>query len=566
MKKGQFYNSENYNIVLKEPDNEGKIPINYLLLNGWFNVLSTFLEYVSVTPYLIPIENNNLLHCAVDGNNFNCLKMMLSLANASDFTVKNKDGFTPAVYAAKKQKYFFSKIIEKTESNMNNYEYMKLLLGPLISKREIFNLFLKKEYYQSYTLINIFKVNQYIIRDIQNIPLDWNIFLTKRLMMCSNGIEPEHILSKFLATALGDFAFITNNGGMSCFNTGDINLHKNTLVEDVKNFYQKYEILLNIKDHIDEESFPIDLIIYNKAILYYKLGDYPNLFETIKLYFLHIRPQNDSRIYKFIVYINFIFILIEVFIEKNLFDLASVLIDKTESDLNENYKQIKNLIKNDDESEDLVKYLNENEIFSQFSPTWDEYFCYLQLLKSLLFNKYSKKYLTEYKNVAKNCNYASNLEIFNKLKSIYIMIKAKMNYNNNFILKSLKRIALIKELYFDYSNEHKLFYFNSLGILNLKSRNYSRAELMFKLGLEISKKMNNTSSKNKKDAVIPQPNYVCHLQFNLALTFFFQRKFKESNEILSELSKINIMNKNIFLWYRLGLTSLELHFTNKSPK
>lgn len=565
------FSHENLSTLLKEVDNEGKIPLNLILLNGWSKVLSKYLEYVHVNGYVIPNENNNLIHCAIDGNSLSCLKIILSISNLADFTMKNKDGHTPSVYAAKKQKYFFSQIIDKIEANFNNEDYKNLLLGSRIPKKQIFNLYINKEYLHSFSLINVFKINQYIIRDILNIPLEWNIFLTKRYMLCQNGIAPEHILSKYLIkdgnyfrneiinTAWNKLNNESSNSGSLLTETKYINV-----VEDIKNFFQKYSGSLNIKDHIDEESFPIDLIIYNQVILYFKLGDYVNLFETIKLYLQHIKPQNENKIYKFIVYINFTFILIEVFIEKNLYELASLLIDKTETDLNENYKLIKNMIKNENECEDLVKYLNDNEIFSQFSPTWDEYFCYLQLLKSLLFNKYSKKYLSEYKNVAKNCNYANNLEIFNKLKSVYIMIKAKMNYNNNFLLKSLKRISLIKEVYFDYSNEHKLFYYNSLGILNLKSRNYSRAELMFKIGLEITKKMNTCLMKNKKDALVPKSNFICYLQFNLALSFFFQRKYKESNELLQELSKINIMNKNIFLWYRLGLTSLELHFINKN--
>mgnify|MGYP003317376363 FL=1 len=109
------------------------------------------------------------------------------------------------------------------------------------------------------------------------------------------------------------------------------------------------------------------------------------------------------------------------------------------------------------------------------------------------------------------------------------MVKAKWYYKNALISKCIKKISLVKELYFDVSNENKLFYYNSLGILSLKSKNYSRAELLFKLGLETAKKMNNPITKNKKDAMIPRSNFICYLQFNLALSFFFQRKYKESN-------------------------------------
>ena len=42
------------------------------------------------------------------------------------------------------------------------------------------------------------------------------------------------------------------------------------------------------------------------------------------------------------------------------------------------------------------------------------------------------------------------------------MIKTKINYNNNFILKSLSKIILLKDL--NDSNDYKLFFYNSLGI------------------------------------------------------------------------------------------------------
>ena len=59
-------------------------------------------------------------------------------------------------------------------------------------------------------------------------------------------------------------------------------------------------------------------------------------------------------------------------------------------------------------------------------------------------------------------NLMKNFEIFNRLKLIYYMIKTKINYNNNFILKSLSKIILLKDL--NDSNDYKLFFYNSIGI------------------------------------------------------------------------------------------------------
>ena len=64
--------------------------------------------------------------------------------------------------------------------------------------------------------------------------------------------------------------------------------------------------------------------------------------------------------------------------------------------------------------------------------------------------------------IPNNCNYKKKFEIFNRLKLIYYMIKTKINYNNNFILKSLSKIILLKDL--NDSNDYKLFFYNSIGI------------------------------------------------------------------------------------------------------
>ncbi|MCQ2817561.1 MAG: hypothetical protein MJ252_09885 [archaeon] len=561
---------------LEEADAEGKIPLNLILLNGWMKVLSLYMQTVkTIKSYVIPIDNNNLIHCAIEGSNFNCLKAILKCSIQDDFKHKNKDGFTPSVYAAKTQKNYFSKIIEKTEGNLlNNSEYNQLILGDCVSKQEIFNSFVNKGFDRSYDLISIFKLNQYIVKDVDNVPLEWNILITKKFMQGQKGqgdIEPEHILSKFLPPSgegNNSNQSVSKKSNSKKISNSEKQSQKSTsIITDVSNFFKKYSELLNIKDHIDEESYPIDMIIYNKVILYYKQCDYKNLFETIRLYLLHLRPQNDTKVYKFIIYINFTLIIIEILIEKGLLELASFLINKTDEDLSENFKRVKNFIEPEYDDENyLAKYLNQSEVFSQFSPTWDDIVGYLNLLRAMHFQDDARNYLVEYKNVYKSCNYAKDLKIFEKLNTVYIMIKAKINYKTTCFVKVFKKVEKIKELYYEYSDENKLFYYNAIGILSLKIKNYSRAELMFKIGLEIAKKMNYVLRRKQKDALIPRSNFICYLQFNLALALFFQRKFKESNELLQELSKINIMKKNIYLWYRLGLTSLELHFTNRNYK
>ena len=49
------------------------------------------------------------------------------------------------------------------------------------------------------------------------------------------------------------------------------------------------------------------------------------------------------------------------------------------------------------------------------------------------------------------------------------------------------------------------------------------------------------------------------MKYNLALSLFYQKKYYQSNQLLKELSEKKIMNNNVYLWYRLGMTCLEIH-------
>jgi hypothetical protein len=141
------------------------------------------------------------------------------------------------------------------------------------------------------------------------------------------------------------------------------------------------------------------------------------------------------------------------------------------------------------------------------------------------------------------------------------MIKIKNFYKNDLFSKFYNKINLLRNKYFDYSNEHKLFYYNSIGILNLKLKNYLNSEYMFKTAIEIYKNIfSNYTKKNLiDDSLIPKKENIIYLKYNLALTFFYQKKYEKCYEILSELIKCKLVKNNIYLWYRLGITCIELY-------
>ena len=61
------------------------------------------------------------------------------------------------------------------------------------------------------------------------------------------------------------------------------------------------------------------------------------------------------------------------------------------------------------------------------------------------------------------------------------------------------------------------------------------------------------------DSLIPKKENIIYLKYNLALTFFYQKKYEKCYEILSELIKCKLVKNNIYLWYRLGITCIELY-------
>ena len=145
----------------------------------------------------------------------------------------------------------------------------------------------KKDYNKALNMLSAYKVNQTIIGDITNIPFEWNIMITKRNVSLQKG---------------------TNNDSK-----------KQTLmsINDLSKFFNRYMKDMSIIDHIDEESFPIDIVLYNKVIFYIKIGDMTTAIDTISIYLNHINQQSSIKYYTFIIFVNLLFILIENFIKNN---------------------------------------------------------------------------------------------------------------------------------------------------------------------------------------------------------------------------------------------------------
>ena len=296
-------------------------------------------------------------------------------------------------------------------------------------------------------------------------------------------------------------------------------------------------------------------------------------------------------------------------------------------DNNDNNDNDDNSFENSDKRKEIIKYLNNNEVLNSLNNTVDDSLCYLYLLEIYYIIKFNSskseaikrinklsnvKFLnlkTEVENEEKeeedeeeegeiedNNNFddnKNNAKILNNSRQILKKVKIFMknsnlnNFANRFKLfyyelksysyylsddknknknKSISKIFNVKKkLETDNikSNEHKMFYYNSQGIINLRLKKYSLAEHFFKLGINLFKlihnNLNTPDSIYHNDIVINKSEYLYKMKYNLGLSYFYNNNYKEAFNIFNELKDIQEIKNNIFFWFRFGLSSLNLY-------
>ena len=574
--KGNKYLTDKKKNLFTRPNNNGITPIVIILRNGWFDSLCLIFKYIDYQKYIIPCNNNNLIHCAIEGKNIKCIKKILSYCKSTDeLKFKNKDGYTPLLYANKFKLFFIEKLIEQTEKYFNNKQIKNAILSVKVDN--VYNILEKYIIIQNNNYINMnsiannieeiknninkdynlilnnlykYKINQYILsNDFISLPCEWNILFIK--------IQFEQILNY-----INNYKNISNNSNITIS------------LKEFSKFFKNELMNFETKKTNEEMNYSIDIIIYNKIIFHYKLGDFKSLFSTINYYFNNIYQENnnENNYYKYITYVNISFILIEYFIFDNDEEISSLLIEQLENYLFTNYPK-----NNYNENNIIIKYLNTNEIYNPFNPTWDDTFCYLNLLKALYqikYNKnifsndsnidkdikmnYAKTYLKKFKKSYNDCNYKEELINFNRLNGLYTICKCYYYYLSNNLNKSLYKISLIKKSLCEYSNEHKIFYFNSLGIINLKLKKYESSEYYFKTGIKLFKLINKVNNPND-DILFYKTEYLIKMKYNLCLALFYNKKYYEAFLICNEIKDFDIIKNNTYFWYRYGITALNLY-------
>ena len=496
--------------LLTKEDKNGITPLVIVLRKGWYNILKIYFNYFEYKPHIIKSNKNNYIHCAIEGKNIKCLKLILKHCNYDELNQQNSDGLNPTLYAKEKECNYMSELIKQFQNNYyNNEEFKNLLLLPKIDTNEIIKLFMEKKYSDTLKYLLKYKISQIINTNANNkysntnIPFEWNSLLTKRYDIFNEGLEKEHILSKYSKNNRNNNSLYQNKKKIIV-----------TLYEFNK-FFNKYINEISIKDHIDEENYPIDIIIYNKIIYYYKISDYDSFLKYINLYFMHIYPQyennfinnsiikdnNDNNnylkikinFYEYMTFVNISFLLVEYFIKDNNEQFSQIIMENLYKYFSENFPLKIDNKKNSNEVNDftinidnnkkiILDYLNYKEILNPLNSTVDDSLCYLCLLEVFFIIKF-------------NSSKSESIRIINKLTTIkYINDKSEeeneekdeeeeeeaeiednnifddINLDNNKnnikilnntvqILKKVKTIMKNSNLLNNFRNRFKMFYY-----------------------------------------------------------------------------------------------------------
>ena len=299
------------------------------------------------------------------------------------------------------------------------------------------------------------------------------------------------------------------------------------------------------------------LQIYKQFLAYIsKLNKKDNIIKNSK----DDKNKKMNKSTEFIFYTNASIMLIEQCLNSNLFEYSTIFLSSlityiknfTSPDSQENGEKVQSLTGSDlDLTEEFLKYLSHNEIIN---PSLN-YSTVPLLLECFYCNKIgdyekSRELLSEFKEafakIEKNKN-ALMEPLLNTLSKFYYYLKIQTDFlsNNYFDFhKHMEKMVSYKGTCKFYD---ELFYYNTYGIMNLKQKKYTIAEFCFKKCLLLSTQ-NQMLTHQFTDGLL----------YNLGLCLFFSRDFQKSHRIFSKVKQAQNFSSNPHLFYRLGISCLQL--------
>ena len=480
------------------------------------------------------ITGDNLLHFAIRGKNPFCLKMVI---NTVDHEVihelikePNKDNETPLQLAKKlniitmvKQLNDFISGEKKGKNSGENNE------------DEIYDILSQLNEENNEKIVNSIKKNYYVS--------DWNKLFLEIIEKNKSNQKFDNNLDQKICEYFGlkdEYKDIEKD------------LEENKGKEEYEKDEIKFPISLNKKENekIKKFEFKNNIHFLNYIVGAEHSGNFQNLLQAFKIFIKNYKSE-DQNLDKYISYVNIFIILIEKCLNQNLVEFASLLIENLSKFLQDNNVDATSFDFKNTNSNQFLKYLSVNEVAN---PTIDLkglvflYQCDLNLLKGN-FEK-AKQNLEEFKSKfygGEEKRNKNNEPIHKTMENLYNFLKIKVDYFLNIQFKLNKHLSVI-----DKNKSNKdciLFYYNLLGIINLKQEHYAYAEYCFKFCRNI---INENSMKYLK--------YLPGVEYNLALCYFFTQNYEKSINILTKLKDLESMKNNPYLFYRLALCFIEEEF------
>ena len=506
-------------------------------LNKGNSEISSMLLMEGIDP---KIKNNvtgeNLLHFAIRGKNPYCLQLVLNTVDQEiihEFIKEpNKDNETPIQLASKlkiptiiKQLNDFISGEKKSKtSGENNEDEIYDLLSNLTENTtdKIVNT-IKKNYYVSdwnKLFLEIIKKNQ----SNQKVDIELNQKINDYFNFNKELEEIEEIIDKK-----------DNN--------------EEDKKEETKNEI-KFPICLNMKENekLNKYDPKNNIHFLNYIVGAEHSGNFQYMLNVFKTYIENYKTENQN-INNYIFYVNTIIILIEKSLNQNLIDFANILIINLNQFLQNNNIDTQSFDFKNSNSNQFLKYLSVNEVVN---PTTDLkglttlYQCNLNLIKGN-FEK-AQENLAEFKSkffgTEKEKKNKNSEPIHKTMENLYHFLKVKVDFFSNIQFKLNKHLSAIDKYKSD--KDSTLFYYNFLGIINMKQGHYSYAEYCFKFCRNII--IENSMIYLK---------YLDGVEYNLALCYFFTKNYDKSIEILNKLKNLESMKNNPYLFYRLALCYIE---------
>lgn len=423
------------NLFLEKND-EGNTIMSLSLERNLIQIVFNLLLINGYKPN-VNIKNNNLVHCAIKGKNLTCVKIILYYCSKDDLNEKNSDLLTPAQLASKLGLSLISNIINEYQNNFEEEGYKEHFFKNVeVYKNKLSNLrddllsnLNQMKYKQIFFELKELKIIYELSNDNNNInqtnknnnnnsnnntmtedivfykislfKIEWNIIICKIKLFQNNNNNKEknkenslHNLYKLIY----DFYYnnFTNEFILSYIN------YLNQINKETKDQNNEENNNENIIPTYKNSNKPIEIMIYNKIIFYFKIGDMKSLIETAQIYFTKkflndykLNDENFSNKNLFILLVNISCILIETLISQGYNNFAQLIITKLEKNIfkiaNEQQNSNFDFIDYFKGDISVFNYLTKIGVFNQYSGFFSELFCYINFLKILNNKEENKK-------------------------------------------------------------------------------------------------------------------------------------------------------------------------------